>query len=194
MCGGCPACSYIDRAQRKTSTTAQFIEKASAIHNNKYDYSETVYVKSFSVVKIKCKSHGIFAQTARDHLSGCGCPDCGKTRLPGKYDDNYFLNSTKRQTTPAILYLIQSFDCNIPFYKIGITVRTVTKRFSGKLKKMKLVDFKTLPLHEAYKLEQTLLLQLSQYKYLPTQKFNGHTECFICDDYVVQGFNAMVAS
>ena len=64
----------------KRLTTEQFIEKARAVHGDKYDYSKVVYVGSKSKVEIVCKKHGSFLQTSSDHTStrGSGCPKCGK--------------------------------------------------------------------------------------------------------------------
>lgn len=53
-----------------------FIEKAEQIHNFKYDYSKTVYIKSSEKIIIICPSHGEFLQRASDHLSGAGCKKC----------------------------------------------------------------------------------------------------------------------
>ena len=66
-------------------TTKTFIEKASQIHNNIYDYSEVNYVNSKTKIKILCKVHGYFEQLPSEHLSGKGCYSCSgkKTRTHG---------------------------------------------------------------------------------------------------------------
>lgn len=62
-------------------TTETFIEKASQIHNNIYDYSEVNYVNSKTKIKILCKLHGCFEQLPSEHLYGKGCYSCsGKKR------------------------------------------------------------------------------------------------------------------
>ena len=57
-------------------TLENFINRANQIHNNKYDYSEFVYVNWKTKVKIICPIHGIFEQTPGIHLSGHGCLKC----------------------------------------------------------------------------------------------------------------------
>lgn len=57
-------------------TTDEFIKKAGKVHNNKYDYSKTVYTLSKNKIVIFCKLHGDFEQTANSHLAGNGCPKC----------------------------------------------------------------------------------------------------------------------
>ena len=40
--------------------TQLFIENASNLHNNKYDYSKVEYIKAIQKVIINCKIHGEF--------------------------------------------------------------------------------------------------------------------------------------
>jgi hypothetical protein len=51
------------------------------IHNNSYDYSNTVYSGMNSKCIIICKEHGEFEQTMNKHYRGQGCPECKKERL-----------------------------------------------------------------------------------------------------------------
>lgn len=63
-------------------TTEEFIEKARAVHGDKYDYSVSIYVSAHTKISLICKSHGKFLQTPNSHLSGCGCPVCAKKQRP----------------------------------------------------------------------------------------------------------------
>lgn len=73
---GCPKC----KAQRRRLTQQEWIDKASAIHNNRYDYSLVEYSGSLDKVPIICPIHGKFIQRANIHLQGHGCPYCSKSR------------------------------------------------------------------------------------------------------------------
>ena len=73
---GCERCSRESIAQRYSMGRDIFIEKANAIHNGFYDYSEVDYVNSHTKVIIKCPIHGIFLQNPASHLIGNGCPIC----------------------------------------------------------------------------------------------------------------------
>lgn len=64
-----------------TYKTKKFIEKAIIKHNYTYDYSLVDYKNVFSKIKIFCKKHGEFLQTPTNHLSGSGCPECGKEKF-----------------------------------------------------------------------------------------------------------------
>ena len=74
---GCPKCGYKKRNEKNTSNNENFIRKAKQIHNNKYDYSNVVYIKNNIKVNIICPIHGDFYQTPHDHLQSYGCPKCG---------------------------------------------------------------------------------------------------------------------
>lgn len=64
----------------KIKTTEWFIEKAKAVHGDKYDYSTTVYKGGPKKVDIICKEHGVFTVHASAHVSEsrkAGCKYCG---------------------------------------------------------------------------------------------------------------------
>ena len=46
----------------KRVTTKEFIEKARAVHGDRYDYSAVHYVAAIKDVKIICLEHGEFSQ------------------------------------------------------------------------------------------------------------------------------------
>ena len=57
-------------------TTEIFIEKAKAVHGDKYDYSKVDYLNSSTKICIICPKHGEFWQLPSAHLRGHGCPKC----------------------------------------------------------------------------------------------------------------------
>ena len=60
--GGCKECSKDKRVSRRL-THEQFIQKATDVHGDTYNYSDTKYEKTDINVKIKCLIHGLFEQT-----------------------------------------------------------------------------------------------------------------------------------
>jgi very-short-patch-repair endonuclease len=60
----------------KLDTTENFINKATLIHKDKYDYSLVNYKNSKKKVIIICKKHGKFLQIPNSHLNGRGCKKC----------------------------------------------------------------------------------------------------------------------
>lgn len=73
---GCPECAKITRAKSISSSTEKFIEKAKKIHNGKYFYTKTKYIKNSIPIIITCPKHGDFVQRPDKHLIGHGCPIC----------------------------------------------------------------------------------------------------------------------
>ena len=67
----CPKCTG-----NKIYSANEILMMFSNVHGNKYDYSLMDYKLMKSKVKIKCKLHGVFEQTPRNHFNGQGCPIC----------------------------------------------------------------------------------------------------------------------
>ena len=69
---GCPSCVH-----NKKPTTKEFIDSAKNVHDIEYDYSEVIYINSYTKVKIICPKHGTFWQTPANHMNrGDGCSKC----------------------------------------------------------------------------------------------------------------------
>jgi hypothetical protein len=69
---GCVKC----RNDKQRKTNDAFIKEAKSVHGEKYDYIQVQYKTAFDKVLIKCLQHGVFAQQAKSHLQGMGCPSC----------------------------------------------------------------------------------------------------------------------
>ena len=88
---GCPICRYEKSAKSKTMTTEVFIQRAKAIHGDKYDYSATKYVKNDEKLEIIChkqdeygEEHGAFLMAPGNHISKKhpqGCPKCARESI-----------------------------------------------------------------------------------------------------------------
>ena len=61
-------------------TTEQFIKEANEVHECKYTYEKTEYVKNNVKVIITCPLHGDFPQNPLSHIQGCGCPTCRESK------------------------------------------------------------------------------------------------------------------
>jgi len=81
---------------RTKLTKEEFIERATIIHKNKYDYSLVNYVNAKTKVKIICQIHGVFEQLPKNHTSlKQNCPTCGKNQrtLNQKTNTNFIKQS-----------------------------------------------------------------------------------------------------
>lgn len=73
----CPKCAEEKRSLLFRLPLTKFIEKASKLHNDKYDYSEVMYTNNRDMIIISCPKHGKFKQLVLGHLQGYGCYKCG---------------------------------------------------------------------------------------------------------------------
>lgn len=61
----------------KPSNLIDFSQKASIVHNNRYDYSKSIYKSTHTKLEIICSIHGSFFSSPANHLKGSGCRECG---------------------------------------------------------------------------------------------------------------------
>ena len=76
----CPECKKEKYQQLFAISNDEFIEKAKQIHQNKYDYSKCQYINMRTKIIIICPIHGEFEQDPNNHLKGCGCPKCKRSK------------------------------------------------------------------------------------------------------------------
>lgn len=75
-CSECGAKYVIELNKKDCLGIDVFVERANKIHDNKYNYSKSIYKKSGSKLEIVCPIHGSFFQKPNHHLGGSGCPKC----------------------------------------------------------------------------------------------------------------------
>ena len=172
---GCPACG-------RFSNKELFIEKAKAIHGDLYDYSLVVYTHSKDKVKIVCPIHGIFETNPSTHLQGHQCPHCSAKLNTGWSRTSFISKCEKNNNGFGILYILECFNDTEKFYKIGITSRSVKKRYPNKTS----MPYAYTVVKEIvgasdyiYDLEIKLHQLNKENKYIPNISFDGSlTECF----------------
>jgi hypothetical protein len=176
---GCPKCSG------RHKTTIDFINQANKVHNFKYNYSESNYIKSNLKIKILCAEHGIFEQAPYSHLKGIGCPKCGI------YKSSFFNGWTKtnwkntgnnsKNFDSFKVYIIKCWNKNEEFYKIGRTFLKIKNRFCVNKKmpyNFKVIQIFTGTAEKIYDLENELKRKNKLNKYIPLIEFRGMYECF----------------
>jgi hypothetical protein len=176
---GCPKCGHLHKSQYKNLIAKQtFIEKANNVHNQYYDYSQTVYTKSNNKIDIICPEHGIFQQIANDHLNGSGCKQCTRVGKSG-YSEDFFIQYPNKKNTECKLYLLKLQHDNVQFLKLGITTQDIKHRVNEISRKyrVEVINIRELPLYDAFNLEQKLLKDNKSYRFFPPIPFGGKTEC-----------------
>ena len=78
---GCKKCGTAANKKKQRYNTSDFTEKASVLHNDRYDYSKADYKNNKSKIIIGCPLHGEFVQAAFNHLIGQGCPVCSFIKI-----------------------------------------------------------------------------------------------------------------
>lgn len=139
---GCPECKGNRISKTKTSTKEEFIEKAIAVHGNKYDYSKVNYIRSTMPVEIICKKHNTsFWQDPGNHLQGKGCPICNSSKLESLVRENLYnnnINYEEQKTWDWLVYRTpQRVDFFLPDYNLVIECQGIqhfeeVKFFGGK--------------------------------------------------------------
>lgn len=96
---GCPSCSNLYRY-----STEEFIQKAKAIHGDKYNYSKSIYKSNRNKIIITCLRHGDFIQLPQNHLQGIGCSKCRNEDVGNRFRLNINKFVEKARTIHANKY------------------------------------------------------------------------------------------
>ncbi len=177
---GCKHCSKESNAKNRIYSNDEFIEKAKLVHGESlYNYDCTQYKGSRDMVRIKCKEHGEFAQKAYTHLLGRGCPECG-SQLTGWSRTGFRDICNKNKNGNGLLYVINCFNDNESFYKIGITSLDIKTRF--RTKRRMPYQYKEVAViiesgERIFNLERKLHRLLKTFQYQPKIPFQGESEC-----------------
>ena len=116
--------------------TDGFIKKARLVHGDKYDYFKVNYINDRTKVIITCPLHGDFAQTPSNHLRREGCHFCGResmrlNRAHNGFTKTQWINHCNETNKIPKLYVINCYNDNESFIKIGITTYELKDRFVG---------------------------------------------------------------
>lgn len=177
----CSKCSDIITAYKNRTTVEEFIRKSNLKHKNKYDYSNVQYKKLHNKVEIICPIHGKFLQKADDHLKGVGCRTCSIDTTGWKFTNWKKAGDKSRYFESFKVYIVECYNENERFYKIGKTYKKLTDRFAGKQFPY---NYKVMKIYEGdadyiSKLEVKLKNENASNRYIPGLKFGGSKECFI---------------
>ena len=169
---GCPLCAWDRLRFERALSKDEVIDRANIVHGGKYDYSQIKFVNFHTKVKIICPEHGVFTQTPANHLHGQGCPSCASSGI----DVN----------APGILYYIRIAKRGDTLWKIGITNRTVQKRFVGSdMRAITVIKtWRYECLQAALDRETAILNEFARYRYAGKRKVlsrDGNTEIFTRD-------------
>ena len=81
---GCRKCGRMVVGEKFRKNKEDFVNQSNLTHDNKYDYSQSVYIKNRRKVVIICPIHGKFLQEPIFHSKGYGCPHCKSSKAERK--------------------------------------------------------------------------------------------------------------
>lgn len=179
---GCSKCATESRAKLLAAKAkSEFVSRSQEIHNNKYSYELVNYVNATTKVKITCPVHGEYEQRPNDHLAGHGCAKCGY-EASGYTKSKFKSKCIQNNNGLGILYILECFNEQERFFKIGITSRSIKARYNSKRDlpyAYRVIDEIIGDPEFIYDLEIKLHKEHKQYQYIPLIPFGGHlTECF----------------
>jgi len=185
---GCSKCSFEKIHNGKILTTDDFIQKAKNKHGDKYDYSKVNYINNITKVKIICPVHGEFEQKPHHHKKGSECRKCANKKIGKAAINNSrgwtlkdWENKLKKTNAKPIIYVIKCFNADETFIKIGITMRSVKKRFCNKVLmpyNFEILLEKTSTAKDVFNSEITIKKIMKGKNYSPKLKFSGSNEAF----------------
>lgn len=175
------ALPHINSAVNKSE---YFVSVFNKLHNNRYTYPGYVYDGSSKMITVNCKLHGDFIQKNYVHAMGSGCQLCAADNKSVGYSRSDFIRNSKgRECT---LYIIKCSNTQEGFYKIGITVNSLSRRYNGKSASKRIpynynIISKHLSLNAGsiYDLEKEMFKRYKKdFGYRPKLSFHGESECF----------------
>lgn len=117
---GCPKCFGTN-----ILTTEEFKHRSNIVHNQKYDYSKSEYVRSYLKIDIICKEHGIFQQSPSSHMLGRGCPKCSRTGFDTSKPSKFYIYSISSFIGYGIsnIFVKRNSEHRTVFTKLGVSFK-----------------------------------------------------------------------
>ncbi len=178
---GCNDCGNEVTRSKTKKNSSKFQEEANLVHENKYSYPELNYVNTHTKITIQCPIHGQFQQKPIAHLQGQGCYVCSLGQAVGFNKGSFVKKAQEKYNNQATLYVIRCHNDSEDFIKVGITLRSVDKRFDSKY--WMPYEWESLLVKKGdakfiWELEKELHKTLRQFKHNPQIGFGGKNECF----------------
>jgi len=163
-------------------TTKEYDSEVEYIHNNKYDYSLTIFRGSRRKVKIICKEHGIFEIQARSHYSG-GCSSCAGNK---KFTQEQIISFFKEAHGDIYDYSLVEYKTIKDTVKIICKEHGIFEQKAGnhkggsscpKCKNVALLDYSQI-------VEKSNTIHSKKYKYEKTSYVNSRIKMnIVCDKH-----------
>lgn len=152
--------------------------KANLKHNNKYTYGNFKYTNGKQKIPVICSIHGEFKVSVECHLFGNGCSKCKSDNA--SFSRSQWIERFKNKT--CTFYILEFFNETESFIKVGITAVSIKKRYANQCQYTYKILLEIKGKSEFISnLEKDFLINYKNFKYSPTLKFEGKTECFLTE-------------
>ncbi|WP_418642447.1 DUF723 domain-containing protein [Vibrio chaetopteri] len=108
---GCLKCS------NRTYSLEEWKEKSSKAHNNKFDYTDMVFIKGSPIVTVKCPNHGPITVYKNQHIRGTGCKQCAHDEFGKKRGEERFKTTGRFKVEAILLHGDKMYDYSRSVYK-----------------------------------------------------------------------------
>jgi hypothetical protein len=124
---GCGICGGTQKLTKK-----EFIRRSNKKHNNKYNYSDSIYITTKLKIEIICSKHGKFLQIPERHMLGAGCPKCANKNVTTQE----FIKKSKSIFGEEYDYSLVEYKNSLSSVKIicskhGVFYKTPKKHLKG---------------------------------------------------------------
>lgn len=158
----------------------KILERCVEAHGKKFIYH---YIPDRVKDKIiaECSDHGVFEVRADHHFSGVDCRQCNPGNKLGVFSKGNANNHKKEWLKiKSLLYFLEIVSDEEIFYKVGVTVKGITKRVKEFPSKYKINVLHMHPnnLYDNTYLEEKVKETFKKVKYKPKVNFRGKEECF----------------
>lgn len=177
---GCPVCGGSLRL------TIEYVKEKIKEINENIEIIDTSYTNAFKPLLCKCMIDNHTWSPCWNSLQrNQGCPECAIKKAK-EVSMGVFNNTLAERNKcdwieiPAIVYIINLYNESENFYKIGITTKDANGRFKNSKTGYNHKTIKEIKtnLYDGVYLESKLHLMHEEYHYVPSNKFDGYTECF----------------
>jgi hypothetical protein len=177
---GCIHCARDLTANKLRKTLDTFVREAKELHKDKFDYSKVNYINDGTKIIIGCPTHGDIEIVPYRHLKKYGCHKCGNKEKKGGFSRGEYVKKANGRI--CTFYTIRCFNKEESFYKIGITMEGLTKRYNTTERMPYNYEIISEVFGEAgfiWDLEKAEKRKLKEFSYSPKIDFPGSkTECF----------------
>lgn len=180
----------IPKIESSICKNSYFINQCKEVHKDTYIYSKVLFTNSKNYISVECKKHGIFKIRAAHFLQNVGCKKCANLKIqeyhsinPSGWNYSNWVNcaNKSKRFDSFKVYLIECWNENEKFYKIGRTFLTIKNRFKSlpyNYKVIKIITFNKNESRECCEYETNLKNKNKMNKYKPKINFGGKEECF----------------